>query len=677
MPNTAVADVSHTTLAINTDDLDQLLDKEWLLTNSRGSYCSGTVVGCNTRRYHGLLVSSGRPPVERIVTIGNLLEEISLQDQTYSLANLRFSDCYHPRGFEYLKSFHADGVAVRFRYELDGFQPLGETLSIEKSIFLAYDKDTVIVTYEFTGSEQQVHFSLSPMMALRDFHALQTCAADLQLRSQNNQIAVYNSDSPDRVVSLICHEATFNQNPQWWYDIHYPQEFRRGQSFREDSWVPGAFEISFNGPKRITFIAEAHSADTPPDLATVDPDECVTRLTDRQCELIELGDARDPIDKMLVQAADQFVVRRQRPDTANDTTTILAGYHWFADWGRDALIALPGLLLCTGRFNDAREVLHTFAHEADEGLIPNCFNDYGGRPLYNSVDASLWFVNAAYQYLQVTQDQATFQNEFLPAIESIITSYANGIHDHIYADDDGLISAGNDQSQLTWMDARCEGVSFTPRFGKTVEVNALWINALQILAQTSEDPLQKQKVLEVAKKAQSSFRRVFWNDQIKGLNDCIAPDGSVDATIRPNQIFAVSLPFGCLFQNQQKAVVSLVADELLTPLGLRSLSPRDSRYQGQYSGDPFQRDSAYHQGTVWAWLIGPFVEAHLKVHHFSQKAKQQAHAFLEPLLIHLDKDACLGSVSEIFDGDQPWPPKGCIAQAWSVAELLRCRKLLR
>ncbi|MCH9021270.1 MAG: glycogen debranching protein, partial [Planctomycetes bacterium] len=279
--------------------------------------------------------------------------------------------------------------------------------------------------------------------------------------------------------------------------------------------------------------------------------------------------------------------------------------------------------------------------------------------------------------LLATQDRTTFQNEFLPVIESIITSYANGIHDHIDMDKDGLISAGNDQSQLTWMDARCEGVSFTPRFGKTVEVNALWINALQILAQTSEDPLQKQKVLAYAKKAQSSFRRVFWNDQTNGLNDCIAPDGSVDAAIRPNQIFAVSLPFGSLSQNQQKAVVSTVADELLTPFGLRSLSPRDSRYQGQYSGDPFQRDSAYHQGTVWAWLIGPFVEAHLKTHGYSQKAKQQAQAFLEPLLIHLDKDACLGSVSEIFDGDQPWPPKGCIAQAWSVAELLRCRKLLQ
>ena len=355
----------------------------------------------------------------------------------------------------------------------------------------------------------------------------------------------------------------------------------------------------------------------------------------------------------------------------------MAGYHWFADWGRDAFIALPGLLLTTKRTDEAKEVLATFAAAVDQGMVPNRFDDYGGEPHYNSVDASLWFINAAYQYLLTTTDEQTFNNLLRDKIAQIIDAYHHGARFHIHADDDALISAGDPDTQLTWMDARCNDISFTPRFGKPVEINALWINALRIMERTADSPQEKQRYATLAEKAQTSFRKLFWNETNQCLNDCILPDGAVDDAIRPNQIFAVSLPFSPLLEDQQKAVVNIVRQELLTPYGLRSLSPCDGRYHAFYSGDQFHRDSAYHQGTVWAFLIGPFLEAYLKVHQHSQPAQDQARQMLQPLLQHLTNDACLGSVSEIFDGDFPHWPKGCTAQAWSVAELLRLKFILR
>jgi predicted glycogen debranching enzyme len=311
-------------------------------------------------------------------------------------------------------------------------------------------------------------------------------------------------------------------------------------------------------------------------------------------------------------------------------------------------------------------------------MIPNCFDDKDGSAHFNSVDASLWFINAAFQYLTATDDSKTFMQELMPVIRWIIDSYHKGTRFGIHADADGLITAGDSQTQLTWMDAKCGGMAFTPRYGKPVEVNALWYNSLCWLAQfyARRDIENAKHYKSMADKAGASFCKLFWNQSRGCLNDCILPDGSVDASIRPNQIFAVSLPFSPLSDEQQKSVVDVVERQLLTPYGLRTLNAGDSRYKGQYSGPSQQRDEAYHQGTVWPYLIGPFVESFLKVNGFSRKSKKKAAEFISPLLDHLTKDGCLGSVSEIFDGDPPHRPRGCIAQAWSVAELLRAYQLV-
>jgi predicted glycogen debranching enzyme len=356
----------------------------------------------------------------------------------------------------------------------------------------------------------------------------------------------------------------------------------------------------------------------------------------------------------------------------------LAGYPWFFDWGRDAFIALPGLLLATGRFEEAKSVLTTFANAADEGMIPNRFDDRSDTAYFNSVDASLWFVNAAFQYLKVSGDGTTFTDKLLPAIHQIIEAYRQGTRFGIRADTDGLITAGDEQTQLTWMDAKYGGVAFTPRCGKAVEVNALWFNSLCWLAKfyATWDTGRANYFDVMAEEVITGFRDLFWNKQTGYLNDCVHPNGTVDSSCRANQIFAVSLEFSPLLLEQQRQVVDVVQQKLLTPFGLRSLSADDERYKGRYIGNQQQRDSSYHQGTVWAWLIGPFVEAYLKVNDFSPQSRAKAKEFIEPLIEHLTNNGCLGNISEIFDGDEPHEPRGCFAQAWSVAELIRAIQLI-
>lgn len=366
-----------------------------------------------------------------------------------------------------------------------------------------------------------------------------------------------------------------------------------------------------------------------------------------------------------------------RGDGAGERTSIVAGYPWFADWGRDAFISLPGLLLATGRHEEAKSVLTTFAAAADQGMIPNRFDDRNDTAHFNSVDASLWFIHAAFEYLDATGDLAVFSRALLPVIQRIIDAYQNGTRFDIHADSDGLILAGDSSTQLTWMDAKCGDVAFTPRWGKAVEVNALWHNALCRVSRFCEQKHlpDANRYAQMTAEVGAGFAAAFWNEQQGYLNDTVMPDGSVDASLRPNQIFAVSLPYGPpLSRQQQRAVVNVVERELLTPYGLRTLNRQDARYKGRCEGSAYQRDEAYHQGTVWAFLIGPFVEAYLKVRDFSPESKQQAGRMLEPLTRHLTQDACLGSISEIFDGDPPHKPRGCPAQAWSVGELIRaCR----
>ena len=679
-------------LAATGQAIESLVSREWLLTNGRGGYASSTIAGCNTRSYHGLLIGSLKPPVNRVMALAGCLEIVTTKAKVFNLSTFEFTDKFAPEGFSFLREFRRD-VGVHFDYEFDGVE-------LTKSVYLARDSDTVAIVYDFTHAGEPLEFLLRPFVGLRDFHSLQTSHPRFRSRwlgSASRGVLVRHDTASTGCLVLRCPAAQFEKEPQWWFNFVYRIERERGQSFTEDLWTPGIFKCRLEAPAKIVLWASLHpDLPAPKDDGSVlsdvdvlcrDLQQYQETLLDAQCRMPDnhaggslkaegFGDGQHQAARLLCLAADQFIVKRRM--NGGHTTSILAGYPWFADWGRDALISLPGLLLATGRFDEAKSVLTTFAAVADEGMIPNHFDDNGDSAHFNSVDASLWFVNAAFQYLAATGDSAAFTQELLPTIRWILDSYSKGTRFGIHADSDGLIMAGDANTQLTWMDAKCDGIAFTPRYGKAVEVNALWYNALMLMATLDSGSVGLDSSTQIpdAAKVQSSFCKLFWNQDKGYLNDCILPDGSADASLRPNQIFAVSLKFSPLSAKQQAAVVAAVQDKLLTPYGLRTLSPDAPPYKGRYTGPLRQRDEAYHQGTVWPYLIGPFVEAYLKVNDFSADSRKQAAQFIEPLLHHLTETGCIGSISEIFDGDPPHQPKGCFAQAWSVAELIRACQLL-
>jgi glycogen debranching enzyme len=683
-------------VSIADQDIDNLLTKEWLLTNGRGSYASSTIAGCNTRAYHGLLIGSLMPPAHRVMALSNCLEMVISKGGIFNLSTFEFPDKFAPTGFGYLKKFRRD-IGVHFDYEC-------ANVELTKSVYLVRDTDTVAVVYDFTRLTEPVEFVSRPFVGLRNFHALQNSYAMLcskWLGSDADGLLVRHQMPGSCELRLSCPSAKFEKDPQWWFNFTYRHDRERGQGCTEDLWAPGFFKCKIDSPAKIVLWASLsprkaghkHGPVTNADIDTVCKDLQKYREGQRHQLIRTKGEFRIPVlnnrskkqtfrignwkyFEMLCLAAEQLVTKRQTKKRIS--TTILAGYPWFADWGRDAFISLPGLLLVTGRFEQAKSVLTTFAAAADEGMIPNRFDDYSDSTHFNSVDASLWFINAAFQYLRATDDSKTFMQEMMPTIRWIIDSYQKGTRFGIHADADGLITAGDEQTQLTWMDAKCDGVAFTPRYGKAVEVNALWYNSLCMLAEfyADRDEENAKHYKSMADKVRISFRELFWNESKGYLNDCILPDGSVDDSLRPNQIFAVSLDFSPLSEQQQASVVEVVQDHLLTPYGLRTLSPDSEDYKGEYTGPLRDRDEAYHQGTVWPYLIGPFIEAYLKVNEFSPESKIQAAEFVEPLLEHLTEDGCLGSISEIFDGDPPHKPKGCFAQAWSVAELIRVFQLI-
>ncbi|MHC4593425.1 MAG: amylo-alpha-1,6-glucosidase [Planctomycetota bacterium] len=680
--------------------IEDLLTKEWLLTNERGSYASSTIVGCNARAYHGLLIGSLRPPVNRVMALANCLEMLIFKEQVFNLSTFEFGDKFAPAGFSLLKQFRRD-IGVHFDYEL-------KNLKLTKSVYLLRDTDTVALVYDFTGVREPAKFVLRPFVGLRDYHTLQKSYAPLSLSRVSDGVLIRHDIPNSCELLLNCPSTDFEKDRQWWFNFIYRNDRERGQDFTEDLWTPGFFRCWIDSPTKIVLWASlnppragynpesAHGGNTDIDAVRKDlrrgqvnikrKANSLRRSTRASIRESRIGNGNGVLRfETLCSAADQFITTRNagaktQAGGHDKRVTILAGYPWFADWGRDAFIALPGLLLSTGRFDEAKSVLVTFAAAADEGMIPNRFDDRSDTAHFNSVDASFWFVNAAFRYLEASGDSKTFMRELMPAIRWIIDSYHKGTRFGIRAEADGLITAGNDETQLTWMDAKYDGTAFTPRCGKAVEVNALWYNCLCLLAQfyagrplpaKSKGTIPAKAGIEnanhyksMADKVQRSFCELFWNQKRGYLNDCISPDGSVDESLRPNQIFAVSLPFSPLSGEQQKSVVDAVQKELLT------------RYKGQYTGPQQQRDEAYHQGTVWPYLIGAFVESFLKVNEFSQKSRQTAAEFIQPLLQHLTEDGCLWSVSEIFDGDAPHKPRGCIAQAWSVAELIRVYQLI-
>jgi glycogen debranching enzyme len=712
--------------------LDSLLAREWLLTNERGSYASSTIVGCNTRGYHGLLVGSLNPPVNRIMALANCLEMVIVKGFAFNLSTFEFDNKFAPAGFPLIKQFRRD-IGVHFDYQLPASLPRDKRgrpgrpdIEITKSVYLLRDMDTVALLYDFTSVQEPAELIIRPFVGLRDFHTLQQSHAQLYSRWFGDGILIRHDVAHSCELFLSCPSASFEKDQQWWFNFLYRSDRERGQRSFEDLWAPGFFKCRIESPTKIILWAHLSSPwehCEPGRVTNLDIDkvredlriykEGIRQNVSRNSSLVSRAKGngtRLASFEELCLAADGFITKRQtnhreqnapgHPSPDETRATIVAGYPWFADWGRDAFISLPGLLLSTGRFDEAKSVLTTFAAAADEGMIPNRFDDRNGTAHFNSVDASLWFINAAFQYLQACDDSGTFTQKLLPTIQWIIDSYSKGTRFNIHADEDGLITAGDDQTQLTWMDAKYEGTAFTPRCGKAVEINALWYNALCLMAQfySERDKDQAEHYQSMAQKVQAGFCDLFWNESKGYLNDCIWPPalscppprlasedagagesksgGSVDDSLRPNQIFAVSLAFSPLSEKQQKSVVNIVQNHLLTPYGLRTLNTQDSRYIGVYTGPQSQRDEAYHQGTVWAFLMGPFVEAFLKVNKYSRRSRKKAGRFIQPLLEHLNEAGCVGSVSEIFDGDPPHNPKGCIAQAWSVAELIRAYQLI-
>ena len=645
------------------DRLDALLATEWLVANKLGSYASGTVVGCNTRRYHNLLVAATNPPVGRVACLSSLMEQLIVDGETYDLAANEFDGVFYPTGFAHLKEFRNE-LTPTFVYRCGKFE-------LTKQIILAETENAVAVRYTLKGGAGEL--VVSPFVSLRDFH-------HLRRKDDSNKLAYELSDSgltvQDHAVGgdklhLQASAGKFYPDPNWWYKFHYRIDQARGQDCFEDLYTPGQWRIE---------LSDSGSADISGSFGTnfkVDFDAEVAKRQQRMSEIVaSVGPKADETTRRLAESSDAFVVRRSFPKSSA-STTILAGFHWFADWGRDTFIALPGLLLSTKRFAQARETFLTFSRYISNGMVPNRFDDYATSAHYNSIDASLWFIIAADRYVEATDDMDFWRDTLMPAVTTILTGYRDGTDFGIAANADGLLTGGSEKTQLTWMDAALGDEIVTPRHGLAVEINALWYAAHRIVAHRCKS-INHHSAEDYAAQAEligAEFNNAFWNAKAGCLYDCIT-EQVPDDTIRPNQIFAVSLPHSPLPPEKQAAVVSLVQEKLLTPMGLRTLSPDDPRYRPHYDGSWADRDRAYHQGTAWAWLMGPFIEAYLKVNKRSSESLAQASSWLEGFDEHIRR-AGVGYISEIFDGDPPHTPRGCIAQAWSVAEILRAKLLVQ
>jgi predicted glycogen debranching enzyme len=627
--------------------LDPFKSQEWLLTNGLGGFASSSVVGCNSRRYHGLLCAAVKPPVGRIMAVNRIGEILYLDgndQKMYELSITQCRDCFHPRGDQYLRRFQLDETAS-WQYDVQG-------VTVTKELQLVWNKNIAGVRYRVDpGPRRHAKLALMPFVSLRDFHSERKAEwTQFNIEAGPQSAIVRNPGNPNFAV-ITADAGKFVQRGDWWYANFYQVEADRGLDCFEDLYTPGQFVVEADGPFAITLWLS---------METLKPLDWNGELKRRRDTIAAAGNAPDAtIDqRRLSRAANDFIVYRKAPN-GSDGTTIMAGYPWFADWGRDTMISLPGLLLTTGRFPAALQVLGVFAEYVSEGMIPNVFDDYSNEPHYNTVDASLWFIHAAFEYLRLSHDTANFEKKLLPACRAIFEGYRKGTRFHIGMDEsDGLITQGDAHTQLTWMDAKQGDTAFTPRQGKAVEINALWYHALVLMQQT-----------ELADRVRESFRKAFWISPFRGLSDVVNGEWH-DNAIRPNQIFAVSLPNSPLTDAQQSAVVEVVRRELLTPMGLRTLSASDPGFRGYYGGNPWDRDSAYHNGTVWPWLIGPFLSGYLRVNKNSPKAVEQAKLWLWPLVDQM-RHGSIGQIPEIAEGNPPHAPRGCPAQAWSVAEVLR------
>jgi predicted glycogen debranching enzyme len=642
--------------------------QEWLVTNGIGGFASGTVANMLTRRYHGLLMAALQPPLGRTLLLAKLDETAEYDGiqadngHYYSLFVNRWANggsVTEPDGHHHLNRFHLEGTTPVWTYAC------ADSL-LEKRVWMQRGANTTYIQYRLTRASGPMTLQANAFVDYRDYHnttiinewqpEIVPVERGLRLRMFNDAVPFY----------LLSDRAAITPQYDWYEGFLLSQEEYRGQNDVEEDHIYAAqLTVVLEPGETMTVVATTEVN------ASLNGKEAYAEKLAYEEELLQmaknsgLSPHSAPL-KQLLLAADQFIVKRPTPKDP-DGHSIIAGYHWFSDWGRDTMIALPGLTLCTARHDVAASILRTYAQYVDQGMLPNRFPDEGEVPEYNTVDATLWYFEAIRQYFTTSGDKSLLR-ELFPVLDSIIDWHQRGTRYNIHLDkNDGLIYAGEDGVQLTWMDAKVDDWVVTPRIGKPVEINALWYNGLRIMADFARQLDKDGAAYEtLADKAQEGFAR-FWNQELGYCADVLdTPHGENDLSLRPNQLFAVSLPYSPLDTGQQRAIVDVCARTLLTAHGLRSLSPEDANYIGEYGGDQLKRDGAYHQGTVWGWLIGPFVSAHLKVYQNPEEAR----SYLTSLLQHLAAHG-VGSISEIFDGDPPFTPRGCIAQAWSIAEVLR------
>ncbi|MCP9469646.1 MAG: amylo-alpha-1,6-glucosidase [Nitrospira sp.] len=635
-------------------DLDRALRLEWLETNGRGGFTSGTVAGANTRRYHALLLIARRPPLERFVLVNHLEEWIDLDGHPVPLSTNLYPGAVHPTGYTSCTGFSPDPWPT-WTYQCG-------SISIQREILCVHGRDLVVVRWSLlAGAQQSAVLRIRPMLSGRDYHHThhENPALSTTVSEGNGWVSWQPYLSVPAV--RVFYEGAYRHNPDWFRRVQFPVEREQGLDYEEDWWSPGEFEFTITPERPRTLILTIEQTDS------LDPASLLRQERERRAALMNQASRFAPLTFRLWRASDAFIVKR------GNGHAVLAGYPWFTDWGRDTFISLAGLCLVTGRHDQARQIIESYATHVLEGLIPNRFPDAGETPEYNSIDASLWFLHAVARYLAYTGDESHVRTVAWPAIKQILDGYRRGTRYQIRMERDGLITGGMPGAQLTWMDAKVGDWVVTPRHGKPVEIQALWMRALDVgkrLAEQFGEPAFAARCRRERELAVNSFRHKFWYEAGGYLYDVIdGPDGP-DASIRPNQLYVLALCPDVIPNEQAKRILNVVTDHLLTPVGLRTLSPADPRYRPRYAGGVVERDGAYHQGTVWPFLLGPFVTAWLNVFGRSAKSKAKARSFLKGLEAHLHA-ACIGQVSEIFDGDPPHEPRGCPSQAWSVAEPLR------
>lgn len=635
-----------------TKNLEQALRLEWLETNGLGGWASSTLPGLNTRKYHGVLVAATHPPLGRVVLLSKLDETIVSHGKRYDLGCNQYPEVVEPEGYRYLERFTHD-VFPTFEYRAGG-------VILTKTVAAIHGENTTAIVYRVVRAPGLIELVLQPFVAARAIHAVQKSRPDIRPAMVRSGLLTAQPFDDQPPVHILVPGAGFEARPYWYYNFDYAADRERGFDHREDLYRYGVFRKTLKKGDTLGVIV---SAENP---AGRDASELLAAERERRHARVELYGRQPDAIRALVRAADQLVVQRGR-----DLNSIIAGYPWLSDWGRDAMIALPGLCLCTGRFDEARRILRSFAQQVREGLVPHRFPESGDPPEYGTVDATLWFFNASWKYWEYTADDLFVREELYPLLADIVRWHDRGTRHGIHTDADGLLWAGEPGRALTWMDAQTGDAVVTPRIGKAVEVNALWHNALALLARLADHfhreddaTLYRQR----AEKVRQAFDATFWNEGTGCLLDVVDGD-RIDTSIRVNQLFALSLPFAPMDGERARKVLAMVERHLFTPFGVRTLAPSDPNYHGLYRGTQVERDAARHCGAAWPGLLGPYIDAVVRLRGRSD-ARRVERQILNTLRQHL-ADAGLGSVSQVCDGDAPHRPGGCVAHAWCTGELLR------